>query len=287
MAEFDPLGASALKDKFITSRLGRRYKLGNLVGSGAFGTVVECTDEDSPEHAKYACKIIRRATFSEQLIKNNEREIEILRTISHPNVIGMLDECLDERNYYFILPLMKGKDLFDKITNSPGRKLPEAEARRVMLQIVAGLRYLHSLGICHRDLKPENILCTEGKDYSIKITDFGYSRFYDLTMTTEDVGTIQYRAPEILRHMEYTAECDMWSLGVVAYVMLTGCFPFFGPDNEIRARACGGQYNRDILCDVSESARDFIAKLIVVDPEARLSIDEVLEHPWLLSDPRK
>lgn len=180
---------------------------------------------------------------------------------------------------------MAGGELFDKII-SRGH-FTERDAAFIMKQIVSGIQYLHDNGICHRDLKPENLLCSEEDEhFRVVITDFGFSKHFgrgELMKTS--CGTLHYAAPDILMGKPYTEACDMWAIGVIAYVVLTGCFPFDGSTEALGQKILAGDYctpNLDIR-GISQPARDFIARLLVVDPARRMTARQCLEHPWLAS----
>lgn len=190
-----------------------------------------------------------------------------------------------------IVELCTGGELFDRIVNayeSEDGSFSEAQASSVIKQTAQGLKYLHTQGIVHRDLKPENLLFkTEDADSEIKITDFGLAKYTsdpNATSMTTACGTPGYVAPEVVSGLEYGSKVDMWSLGVIAYVILCG-FPPFYHENHAELfksiKACKYEFVEPFWDNVSESAKDLIRKLLVVDPEQRLSADQVLEHPWI------
>lgn len=176
---------------------------------------------------------------------------------------------------------MKGGDLFDRVAEKP---LTEAEAKDVIQSILSGIQYLHSNNIVHRDLKPENIMMVSTGSTDIKITDFGLSRIVDEKGEMSTLcGTPQYMAPEILLRMKYSSKADVWSIGVIAYVILSGRHPFNGPKiNDILKKIQAGplDFSHPVWAGVSPLAKDLIQCILVVDPERRPSVDEVLRHKW-------
>jgi len=180
---------------------------------------------------------------------------------------------------------MGGGDLFSKVEKK-GR-FSEAEARRILIQVARGLEYLHSVGICHRDIKPENILCSEEDEgFTVKIADFGLSRLFGVNeLMTTNCGSPYYAAPEVLAHTDpYNESCDIWGFGVLAYILLTGHFPFSAPDNALPALIKSGKYNLKNLAarKVSIPAQEFIARLLVLDAKSRPTATEILRDPWLV-----
>jgi len=246
--------------------------------------VYRCVDEKDPTRTKYACKVISKAFLDAHAQANLIREIGILREVQHPNVLTMHDLLETDQFLFIVMPFMGGGELFEKI--SQRGHFSEGDAREVLTQIAKGVQYLHSKGICHRDLKPENILCSDEEEhFRVVISDFGLSKLFGRgELMTTSCGTLHYAAPEVLQHRQYTEACDMWGFGVVAYVLLTGSFPFSGPREQLPDLICSGRYNKRNLelRHISKPACDFIARLIVVEPERRPSATEILSDPWLV-----
>jgi len=272
----------------LTGVKGQNFMLQRQIGRGNFATVYRCIDTNDPSRTKYACKVISKQHLDEQANANLNREIQILRSVQHENVLTMRD-LLETRDLIFIiLPFMGGGELFEKVSQQS--HFSEREARRVLRQIASGLAYLHSQHICHRDLKPENILCTEGNEgeYRVVISDFGLSKIFGQGQILKtSCGTMHYAAPEVFQHHPYNEACDIWSFGVVAYVLLTGCFPFdTKPRDRIPTLICSGRYNtRNLeIRRVSAPACSFIARLLVVDPLLRPTAAELLTDPWMIGE---
>lgn len=184
-------------------------------------------------------------------------------------------------HFQFLLLRMKGGDLFDRVAEKP---LTENEAKHVVKSILSGIQYLHTNNIVHRDLKPENIMMVDNGSTDIKITDFGLSRIVDEKGEMSTLcGTPQYMAPEILLRMKYSSKADIWSIGVIAYVILSGRHPFNGPKiNDILKKIQAGplDFSHPVWASVSPLAKDLIRFILVIDPEKRPSVDEVLAHKW-------
>jgi calcium/calmodulin-dependent protein kinase I len=198
----------------------------------------------------------------------------------------------DSKDYLMlIVELCTGGELFDRIVSayeSEDGSFSERQASAVIRQTAEGLKYLHTQGIVHRDLKPENLLFqSEDVESEIKITDFGLAKYTEgpksAPMTTA-CGTPGYVAPEVISGATYDHKVDMWSLGVIAYVILCGFPPFYHENHAELFRAiksCSYEFVSPFWDNVSDSAKDLIKNLLVVDPAARYSAEQVLEHPWI------
>jgi calcium-dependent protein kinase len=236
--------------------------------------VRKCQHRETKEW--YAIKSIRKAKVSK--IEVLKREIDILREVDHPNIIRLKDVFEDQKYLHLITELCTGGELFDRIiekTKSEAGHFSEQDAAKLIRDICDAIAYCHDVKqIVHRDLKPENFLYkTTADDSPIKIIDFGLSRHDNLNfgvMKTK-VGTPYYVAPEVLRR-EYTKSCDVWSIGVITYILLCGYPPFYGDsDNEIFESVKIGRYEfpSPEWDDISEDAKDFINSLLKLDPSAR------------------
>ncbi|XP_074670779.1 ribosomal protein S6 kinase alpha-3 isoform X4 [Strix aluco] len=230
-----------------------------------------------------------------QIIDKSKRdpteEIEILlRYGQHPNIITLKDVYDDGKYVYVVTELMKGGELLDKILRQ--KFFSEREASAVLFTITKTVEYLHAQGVVHRDLKPSNILYVDesGNPESIRICDFGFAKQLraenGLLMTP--CYTANFVAPEVLKRQGYDAACDIWSLGVLLYTMLTGYTPFAnGPDDtpeEILARIGSGKFSLSggYWNTVSDTAKDLVSKMLHVDPHQRLTAAQVLGHPWIV-----
>ncbi|XP_062868409.1 calcium/calmodulin-dependent protein kinase type IV [Trichomycterus rosablanca] len=256
------------------------YTVGPELGRGATSVVYRCKEKQAEK--PYAAKVLKK-TIDKKIVRT---EIGVLLRLSHPNIIRLKEIFETETEISLILELVTGGELFDRIVERG--YYSERDAAHVIKQILEAVAYLHENGVVHRDLKPENLLYADlSIDAPLKIADFGLSKIIDEQVTMKTVcGTPGYCAPEILRGNAYGPEVDMWSVGVILYILLCGFEPFFDP------RGDQYMYSRILNCDyefvspwwdeVSLNAKDLVSKLIVLDPHKRLSVQQALEHPWVL-----
>uniref|UniRef100_A0A8C2I880 non-specific serine/threonine protein kinase n=1 Tax=Cyprinus carpio TaxID=7962 RepID=A0A8C2I880_CYPCA len=234
----------------------------------------------------------RGGTIVKDSLRDPAEEVEILlRYGQHPNIITLKDVFDDGRSVYLVTELMKGGELLDKILRQ--KFFSEREASAVLHTITKTVEYLHIQGVVHRDLKPSNILYVDesGNPESIRICDFGFAKQLraenGLLMTP--CYTANFVAPEVLKKQGYDAACDIWSLGVLLYTMLTGFTPFAnGPEDtpeEILARIGSGKFSLSggYWNSVSFEAKDLVSKMLHVDPHKRLTAAQVLRHPWIVN----
>ncbi|CAH1775078.1 unnamed protein product [Owenia fusiformis] len=277
------------KTKFerqVTSmdRVQDKYIIGKTLGDGNFAVVKQA--ELKSTGVNYAMKIIDKAKLKgkEHMIEN---EIALMRECNHPNIVKLKEEFETGKNIFLVMELVKGGDLFDAITQSV--KFNEADSASMVKDLANALFYLHARNVVHRDMKPENLMVCRNKDGSItlKLGDFGLAMEVKEPIYTV-CGTPTYVAPEILTESGYGLEVDMWALGVICYILLCGFPPFRSPDRnqtELFEYIKAGEFEflRPYWDKISESARDFIDHLIVVDKKKRFSAIDVLCHPWILS----
>lgn len=259
------------------------YEVKEDIGVGSYSICKRCIHKAT--NMEYAVKIIDKSK------RDPTEEIEILlRYGQHPNIITLKDVYDDGKYVYVVTELMKGGELLDKILRQ--KFFSEREASAVLLTITRTVEYLHAQGVVHRDLKPSNILYVDesGNPESIRICDFGFAKQLraenGLLMTP--CYTANFVAPEVLKRQGYDAACDIWSLGVLLYTMLTGYTPFAnGPDDtpeEILARIGSGKFSLTggYWNSVSVTAKALVSKMLHVDPHQRLTAAQVLRHPWIV-----
>ena len=270
----------------VKGNLTDYYKVQNEIGSGSYGKVYEVKHKNSGELR--ACK-----QLAIKHIQNYEKfmlEINILGKMDHPNIIKLFEVFEDKRYVYLVMERCTGGELFDKIIDKLQNDtiFTEREAAKMFREIMGAIAYCHKEGICHRDLKPENLLLsTQSDNSSIKVIDFGLSNIYkdksgNQVVMSSKVGTAYYVSPEVLAG-NYNELCDVWSAGVILYILLCGDPPFNGKnDNEIYKRIKGKtfSYTNPIWKNVSQQAKDLINSMLS-EPEVRPSAEQVLQHPWV------
>ncbi|NWV00004.1 DAPK2 kinase, partial [Upupa epops] len=263
------------------------YELLEQLGSGHFGVVRRCRELGSGTF--YAAKVVkmRRSRSSRLGLERAqvEREVIILRQLQHPNIMRLHDVFASRAEMVLILELMEGGELFDFIAQK--EMLSEEEAIEFLGQLLRGVQYLHTQRIAHLDLKPENIMLQE-KDVPkphIKIIDFGLAQRLEDGVTFKSLcGTPQYIAPEVINYESLSSATDMWSIGVITYILLSGLSPFQGEtDAETLSNVVAGAYEFEESCfhQTSEMAKDFIRQLLVKEPGHRMTAAECLVHPWI------
>ncbi|CAG9326639.1 unnamed protein product [Blepharisma stoltei] len=272
------------KDQFVQEnqhRFAEVYQIGESLGSGAFGEVKICFQRDTRQ--KRAVKIMRKDLMKSESKRDDlEKEISILRSMDHPNIVRLYEFFEDQKRIYIVMEHCAGGELFDEIIKR--KNFQEVHAAQIMYQLFSAVAYLHSHHVIHRDLKPENILLEESNDtLNIKLIDFGTAVMSN-NKIKDAMGTAYYIAPEVLSG-QYSEKCDMWSCGVILYILLSGRPPFDGrDDSEIVNKAQIGKF--DIIDDpwgrISNEAKNLITGLLC-KAESRLSASQCLQHPWITS----
>ena len=254
--------------------------LNQTLGEGSYGFVKVATRNS--DSVRRAIKIIPKKRIKRPELLT--REISIMKQIDHPNIVKLYETYEDIQYIYLPMEICEGGELFDKIIEM-GR-FPEQIACNLFLQMISSISYLHSKEIVHRDLKPENFLFSR-KDINsnLKLIDFGLAKSVskERFMTTK-TGTCYYVSPEILSG-PYTSKCDIWSLGVILFMMLSGYPPFDGEtDRDILEAVKSGtlQFAEPVWDAISDSAKDLLRHLLDRDPETRFSAEQVLGHQWFL-----
>ena len=260
-------------------RIGE-YDLGKVLGEGSYSKVRQGLDVTTG--VNYAVKIIDKKQLAlEQMQDQLRREIAILKLLNHENVVHMHEVLQTTKTIYIILELVNGCELHDLL---PAIRWSEHEARWYFQQLIMGLRYCHYNNVAHRDLKPENIL-VDRQTKRLLISDFGLANMQPSvngqgTLLKTVCGTPNYVAPEVLKEQGYDGfRADLWSAGVILYVMITGSLPFEDKNTtNLYLKIEKGEYR--IPRAVSDGARDLIMRLLVVDPKQRYTISDVMKHPW-------
>ncbi|XP_048018273.1 myosin light chain kinase 3 isoform X3 [Megalobrama amblycephala] len=254
-----------------------------VLGGGRFGQVHRCIENSSG--LTLAAKIIKARSQKEKDVVKNE--IQVMNQLDHANLIQLYAAYEARNDIILVLEYVDGGELFDRIIDE-NYKLTELDTVMFIRQICEGLRYMHKMYILHLDLKPENILCVSRVTNKIKIIDFGLARKYQPREKLRvNFGTPEFLSPEVVNYDFVSFNTDMWSLGVITYMLLSGLSPFLGDDeNETlnNILSCQWNFEEDEFSEVSNEAKDFISKLLVVDKSWRIGATEALRHPWL-SDP--
>ena len=286
-----PVEIKINKNNFI--QIGNRglrdsYEVVKNLGKGSFGKVLQVRNKFT--HKLYACKKISKLNMNQPKF---QKEVEILMRMDHPNIIKLYEVFESDHSVYLITEECFGGELFERILKRMKKNdlYNEKEACKIMQQVIGAIEYCHNNGIVHRDLKPENLLYAkagEEEDNTIKIADFGLSRNIDNNKTlSSKVGTAYYVPPEILAG-KYNEKCDIWSAGVILYILLSGETPFNGSNNDLiysKIKKIDFSFPDNKWQNISKEAKDLISKMIVKE-DVRLSASQVLEHPWfnLLKD---
>jgi calcium-dependent protein kinase len=281
--EADP-DFKTIEETYSTTDIRTVYKFEKLIGGGHFGTVRIAHPISDPEKS-YAVKSLLRESIRKE-VKLLESELQILKTLDHPNIIKFYETYVDYRYVHIVMELCTGGELFDRIVEA--QKFSEAKAAKLMQKILSAVKHLHEHGIAHRDLKPENFLFLDkSDDAEIKIIDFGLSKKFDHAEMMGEmktiVGTPFYVAPEVLQG-QYDKQCDVWSIGVILYILLCGYPPFDGDNNKEIFRAIMKndlEFDPEDWSQISAEGIDLIKKMLDKDLSRRITLEEASKHPWL------
>ncbi|WZZ81148.1 hypothetical protein YC2023_101720 [Brassica napus] len=256
-----------------------KYELGKEVGRGHFGnTCWAKAKKGKIKGQTVAVKIIAKAKMTSALsIEDVRREVKLLKALSgHRHMVKFYDVFEDADNVFLVMELCEGGELLDRILARGGR-FPEADAKRILVQILSATAFFHLQGVVHRDLKPENFLFTsKNEDAVLKVIDFGLSDF-------SRFGSAYYVAPEVL-HRSYGTEADIWSIGVISYILLCGSRPFYGRTESAIFRCvlrANPNFEDTPWPSISPIAKDFVRRLLNKDHRKRMTAAQALAHPWL------
>jgi len=259
------------------------YEIGKELGSGAFSVVKSATHKDTQEVV--AIKILDKYEEDDEQTQKFKQEIKIISSLMHENIVQFYELDEDDDNFYVVMELVGGGELFDHIIDC--RVIPELEAVSIVTQVCKAIEYMHSEGTVHRDLKPENLLFTDNGHKVIKIADFGESKSFKEGQLNTYCGTPDYMAPEIIRGDPYGPEVDIWAIGVITYVILAG-FPPFDGENDVEVFASILAIRYDFPSPewdkISSEAKNFIQSILVDAPSQRLTAADCLQHPWITNN---
>jgi len=253
-----------------------------VLGSGMSGDVHMATSKHDSKH-KYAVKGFNLHGLTPEARQELANEAEIFLGMDHPHVARLVDVYESNTRLELVMECMTGGELFERIARK--KRFSEKEAVHASWQMLLVVNYLHSHRLVHRDLKLENFLYESHQGDHLKLIDFGFSKIIDPDTTMSmSCGTLSYVAPEVL-NKSYTSKCDMWSLGVTVFILVFGYMPFSGTDRAQMKAIMKGEYTiKTKAWDlVHETTQDFVKRLLVVDPDKRLSAEEALQHPWIVN----
>lgn len=274
----------SLEELCSRGRLTQKYDVEDKVlGVGQFAVVKPCRDIRTGKPC--AVKLIKRSSTSEERLATEIAILERLR--GHPNIVGLYDVFITSSEVQLVMEFVSGGELFGQLVRAG--PYSEAEAAHHMRRVVAAVDFLHRQGVVHRDLKPENLLLTslDPRLSEVKVADFGLARIYTESAMETMCGTWAYAAPEVRNTGGYGPGVDVWSLGVIMYVLLVAYHPFdprgVVSDDEMRANVESGRFDFADAAwkNVSADAKHLIRCMVAVDPDDRYTAEQVLAHPWI------
>ncbi|XP_071615800.1 myosin light chain kinase 2, skeletal/cardiac muscle [Heliangelus exortis] len=267
-----------LRSASVTSQFNLSSK--EILGGGKFGEVHACTEKQTG--LKLAAKVIRK-----QGAKDKEMvllEIDVMNQLNHHNLIQLYDAIETPREIILFMEFVEGGELFERIIDDD-YQLTEVDCMVFVRQICEGIRFMHHMRVLHLDLKPENILCVTATGHMVKIIDFGLARrFNPQEKLKVNFGTPEFLSPEVVNYEQVSYSTDMWSMGVITYMLLSGLSPFLGDDDTETLNnvlAAKWYFDEETFESVSEEAKDFVSNLIIKEKSARMSAGQCLQHPWL------
>ncbi|KAF1466417.1 Myosin light chain kinase 2, skeletal/cardiac muscle, partial [Spheniscus demersus] len=267
-----------LRSASVSSQFNLSSK--EILGGGKFGEVHTCTEKQTG--LKLAAKVIRK-----QGAKDKEMvllEIDVMNQLNHRNLIQLYDAIETPREIILFMEFVEGGELFERIVDDDYH-LTEVDCMVFVRQICEGIRFMHHMRVLHLDLKPENILCVAATGHMVKIIDFGLARRHNPQEKLKvNFGTPEFLSPEVVNYEQVSYSTDMWSMGVITYMLLSGLSPFLG-DNDTETLnnvlAANWYFDEETFESVSDEAKDFVSNLIIKQKSARMSAGQCLQHPWL------
>ncbi|XP_053305311.1 serine/threonine-protein kinase 33 [Spea bombifrons] len=270
------------------------YTFGKKLGQGSFGVVIEATHRETGK--KWAIKKVNREKAGSSAVKLLEREVSILKIVNHEHIIHLEEVFETPKRMYLVMEFCESGELREILLRK--KRFSEAETRHVIHSLASAIAYLHKKDIVHRDLKLENILVkssekadTEETQLNIKVTDFGLAvqkgGVGSENMLQSTCGTPIYMAPEVINAHDYTQQCDIWSTGVIMYMLLCGDPPFMAASEDKlfeSIRKGELKFCDEVWQTVSEAAKDVLQRLLKVDPAQRITANELLDNPWITGE---
>ncbi|XP_063815178.1 myosin light chain kinase 2, skeletal/cardiac muscle [Pseudophryne corroboree] len=277
--------------RFVTLTTGNindlyELNMDDILGGGRFGEVHVCKEKSSG--LQLVAKVMKLENERDREMALNE--VNVMNELDHPNLIQMFDAVETPNEIFLLLEYVGGGELFAKIIDE-NYQLMEVDAMVFVRQICEGIFYMHQMYVLHLDLKPENIVCVSPISHMVKIIDFGLARRYKPQNKLKvSFGTPEFLSPEVINFDYISFPTDMWSVGVITYMMVSGLSPFLGEnDTETLNNVLTGKtdFDEEPFEQVSEEAKDFISNLVVRDKSGRMSAAQCLKHPWLNDLARK
>lgn len=266
-----------------STNLKDTYAKKHLLGRGSFATVYLYTRRNDKKD--FAVKILQKKSLTDEDSSKIKEEIKIMQSTDHPNIVRLIDVYESKTKIQIVLELCTGGHLLERLGER--QSYCEAEAAKIIKQLASACKHMHSVGVVHRDLKPENILYASAESDVIKVTDFGLSAHvsnaWEETLMTP-CGTPAYVAPEVIKRKGYHAECDLWSVGVILYLLVSGYPPFYGSNlKKLLRRVSKAEYDYKPAPfeHVTDQARDVIDNLLVLDTTKRWTPDDLLKNAWV------
>lgn len=265
-------------------RIEEDYEVNEKVlGSGYNGVVRMATSKGCQSGQKFAVKAFKLSNVANDKKEQLQSEVGIFLCMDHPHITRLFDVYENEDFLHLVMECCEGGELFDRVIEL--KRFSERDAADAVWQMLLAVNYIHSHGIVHRDLKLENFLYDSKGSKHLKLIDFGFSKIWDANIKMRiSCGTLSYVAPEVLEK-SYTSQCDLWSLGVITFILLAGYMPFSGAENVQTKNIAAGKYTMkpERWGTVSSDAKHFTTSLLQVDPEQRLTAPTALEHRWVKS----
>eukprot|EP01029_Cantina_marsupialis_P021460 TRINITY_DN5140_c0_g1_i1.p1 TRINITY_DN5140_c0_g1~~TRINITY_DN5140_c0_g1_i1.p1 ORF type:complete len:671 (-),score=160.88 TRINITY_DN5140_c0_g1_i1:488-2500(-) len=260
------------------------YEKIEKLGTGMTGSVWKAQNKENGQ--MFAVKSVEIGRLSPKQKENLQNEIRILKMMDHPNIIKLFSTYCEEQRIFLVMEFCSGGELYERLATKENYRYSERDASAMMRKMVSAVSYCHAHGITHRDLKLENFVFDRpGDDSEIKLIDFGLSRKYLGTLRMRTLcGSPYYISPEIFRNEGYTESCDMWGLGVITYMLLSGKPPFDGPsDAHVFQMVQKGKvtFDEESWKLISPDGIDFIQNLLEPKPDKRITAEDALQHPWI------
>lgn len=265
----------------------KEYKLGEVQGRGGYSTVYRATStmNSMKEVAVKRLEKHRNNKSSEEMKQRFVQESELLSSVNHPNILQHIAHYDESDFFYLVTEYLPGKTLQEHLITDGGFK--EKECRSIITSLLKAVKYLHNQNIVHRDLKPENIIYErKEKEGRLTLIDFGFATQAQGMNLRDGVGTLYFAAPEVYKHDYYGTPVDLWSIGVIAYCLLYGQYPFYSRHkSQLAQKILTGQFHFPAFSQsgeiVSKGVQDFISRLLIVNPLRRMTADQALDHPWI------